>query len=61
MIKVKMFEKRFEQFKTAALSKGQEVEGTLEEDLKKTLVEVMCLSDQLEEQIRLLEQKGVTH
>ena len=37
------------------------MEGTLEEDLKKTLVEVMCLSDNLEEQIKLLEAKGVAH
>ena len=41
------FEKKYEQFKAASLSRGQEIEGTLEEDLKKTLVEVMCLSDHL--------------
>ena len=54
VIKAKNFEKKYEQFKTASLSKGQNLEGTLQEDLKKTLVEVMCLSDHLEEQIKLL-------
>jgi ATP-dependent Clp protease ATP-binding subunit ClpA len=56
-----MFEKRYEQLKIASLVRGEEVEGTLEEDLKKVLVEVMYLSGQLEEQIKLLEAKGVTH
>ncbi len=50
----KMFEKRYEQLKIASLVRGEEVEGTLEEDLKKVLVEVMYLSGQLEEQIKLL-------
>lgn len=49
-----MFDKRYEQLKIASLVRNEEVEGTLEEDLKKVLVEVMYLSGQLEEQIKLL-------
>ena len=56
-----MFERKYEEYKLTSLSRGQEIEGTLEEDLKNTLVEVMCLSDELEEQIRLLERKGIGH
>lgn len=55
------FEREYERLKKEALNQGEEWEGTLEEDLKKTLVEVMYLSGQLEEQIKLLEEKGVTH
>lgn len=61
LIKQKAFEKKYVQIKSASLQKGEEIEGTLEEDLKKTLVEVMYLSDELEEQIKLLQRKGVTH
>ena len=55
------FEREYERLKKEALNQGEEWEGTLEEDLKKTLVGVMYLSGQLEEQIKLLEEKGVTH
>jgi len=37
----------------------EETDGTLEKDLRETLVEVMYLSDQLEKQIALLKRKGI--
>jgi hypothetical protein len=36
-------------------------EENLEEDLKKVLVEVMCLSSEMKKQIKLLERKGISH
>lgn len=60
-IQRKVFEKRYEELKMASLARLEEGEGTLEEDLKKTLVEVMFLSSQLEQQIKILKEKGVAH
>ena len=33
----------------------------MEEDLKKVLVEVMCLSTEMKKQVKILEQKGISH
>ena len=38
---------------------GDEID--MEEDLKKVLVEVMCLSSEIKKQIQVLEQKGISH
>ena len=43
------------------MSQAEEIEGTLEEDLKKVLVEVMCLSSDMKKQIKLLDSKGISH
>lgn len=47
VISQKMFERRYEELKTQNNNMMEEVEGTLEKDLRETLVEVMYLSDQL--------------
>lgn len=57
----KMFEKRYEQIKTEGNKYAEKIEGTLEEDLKKVIVEVMVRSEQLKAQIKLLEEKGISH
>lgn len=56
-----MFEKRYEQIKTEGNKYAEKIEGTLEEDLKKVIVEVMVRSEQLKAQIKLLEEKGISH
>ena len=33
----------------------------MEEDLKKVLLEVMCLSSEMKKQLNILEQKGISH
>ena len=33
----------------------------MEEDMKKVLVEVMCLSSELKKQIKILDQKGISY
>ncbi len=58
-ISQKMFERRYEELKTMNNNMMEELEGTLEKDLRETLVEVMYLSDQLEKQIELLKRKGI--
>jgi len=43
------------------MNEPEECEGNLENDLKQVLVEVMCLSDDIKKQIKLIERKGVSH
>lgn len=53
-LKMFEFQRKYQAFKEAAMNKVEEFEGSIQEDLKKVLVEVMCLRSQMEQQVALL-------
>ena len=61
VIPLKKFYRKYEAFKQANINQAEEVEGTLEDDLRKVFVEAMCLSSELESQLKLLESKGISY
>ena len=42
-----MFYRKYEAFKQANINQPEEFEGSVEDDLKKVFVEVLCLSSEL--------------
>ena len=63
VINTNKFQIKYEKYKEAIMNKPDEEDEDLnmEEDLKKVLVEVMCLSTEMKKQVKILEQKGISH
>lgn len=57
---LKNFERKYEVYKQALINQADTFEGSIQADLKETIVEVMSLKSQILKDIALLEQKGIS-